>query len=76
LGGFESAKIINEFDNMAKCVTNSFEGSPLYMSPELLEGEKYNYQSDIFISYYLVFRCFPFQAISIKSLHHKNETGE
>ena len=58
----------------------SFVGSPIYISPELLSDENYNYQSDIFsigvASYIMLFCSSPFSAITIKDLREKYNNGK
>ena len=64
---------------MTQIMAVSFLGSPIYMSPELLSEDKYNYQSDIFsigvAFYFMLFCSFPFYATSKKDLRDKYNIG-
>jgi serine/threonine protein kinase len=58
---------------------NSIVGTPLYMSPELITENEYNYQVDIFaigiIYYYLLYGMYPFQSTSQLALIRLYEKG-
>jgi serine/threonine protein kinase len=55
-------------------------GTPQYMSPELLRGEKASVQSDIYalgvLLYHLVTRCFPVEGSNLNEVHEAHQRGE
>lgn len=69
LADFGFSKLV---DNFAKQQFNSFVGTPLYMSPQILENQKYTTKSDIwsfgFIFYEILFGKHPWSAQTIPQL--------
>ena len=55
-------------------------GTPQYMAPELLQGEKASVQTDIYalgaLLYHLVTACFPVEGSSLIDVHRAHERGE
>ena len=37
----------SKFINLSNTITNSINGTPITMAPEILKGENYNFKSDI-----------------------------
>ena len=62
-----------EFDD--NYMNSTFVGSPLYMSPEIILGNNYDFKSDLWslgiILYQLYMKKHPFHSISIKELINK-----
>ncbi|GIQ91676.1 hypothetical protein KIPB_015034, partial [Kipferlia bialata] len=63
----------------ASSLAETYCGSPLYMSPEIFRGERYDEKTDIWslgcLLYELVSGRHPFQAQSMAELTHKLQTA-
>ena len=55
----------SKFINLSKTITNTINGTPLTMAPEILNGDNYNFKSDIWslgiIIYFMLFNEYPFK---------------
>ena len=54
----------SKFINLSNTITNTINGTPLTMAPEILEGENYNFKSDIWslgiIIYFMLNKEYPY----------------
>jgi len=68
LGDFGFCKLLTRNSNMTKTMV----GSPIYMAPEILKGQKYDNRCDIWslgVNFYeLLFGTCPFEERTIKKL--------
>ena len=64
IADFGLSKCMSSSSIMTEQKTKSFNGTPYFMSPQLLIGKEYNYQCDIYsigvIYYYMLFKAYPF----------------
>jgi serine/threonine protein kinase len=79
LTGFGFSKII-QHGSIKDHMMESKVGDPLYMSPEELLNNPYNYKTDIYsigvLYYYMLMGAYPFQACSISDLQEKYMEGK
>jgi serine/threonine protein kinase len=65
IADFGVSKSMSSSIIMTEQKTKSFNGTPYFMSPQLLNGLDYNYQCDIYsigvIYYYMLFKEYPFK---------------
>ena len=62
----------SKFINLSNTITNSMNGTPLTMAPEIIEGENYNMKSDIWslgiIIYFMLNKEYPYNGKTEVSL--------
>jgi serine/threonine protein kinase len=66
--------------DLADCSSSDFTGTPLYLAPEIFEGQQASARSDIYslgvVLYHLVTRAYPVPSRSVEEIRGKHERAE